>query len=103
MSAALLQRRDRRQRPPGLLGREHLRPADHVLCAHTVESNARSAGLQTLDDLIIGAWEGLSVHEIVCCPICDGGMARNGGATSSAGASDGAPLGECGDCGAQLS
>ena len=26
----------------------------------------------TLDDLIVGAWEGLSVREEVACPVCDG-------------------------------
>lgn len=103
MSAALLQRRHRRQRPPGLIGREHLRPADHVLRSRTVDLNAHGAGIPTLDDLVIRAWEGLSVQEIVCCPVCGGEMAHGCVATSSADVPGGNPFGECGDCGAQLS
>ena len=31
-------------------------------------------GEPTLDDLIVGAWEGLAAHRVVACPVCDGEM-----------------------------
>jgi hypothetical protein len=31
-------------------------------------------GRPTLDELLAGAWEGLSAHAVVACPICDGTM-----------------------------
>jgi hypothetical protein len=30
---------------------------------------------RTLDELISGAWEGLSAHQTVMCPVCSGPMA----------------------------
>ena len=30
---------------------------------------------RTLDDLIVGVWEGLSSHHTVTCPVCSGKMA----------------------------
>ena len=37
-------------------------------------------GESTLDDLIVGAWEGLAAHGSVACPVCDGEMAPQYGA-----------------------
>ncbi len=142
MGAAALHRR-RRQRLPGLLGREARRqagrdrvgarsPQDRVSRpAGGVESAAggvesavggvgcavrgvasdvgrEAPGALTLDDLIAGAWEELSVCEVVRCPVCGGTMASCGGGTASgADAPDGAalddaPHGDCMDCGTQL-
>ena len=33
-------------------------------------------GGPTLDDAIIGAWEGLAAHVTVACPVCDEGLLR---------------------------
>jgi hypothetical protein len=77
-------------------------------------------GALTLDDLIAGVWEQLSVCEVVRCPVCGGKMSRGrvttagadtgwmvpradtGGLASSAEAPHGAPHGDCVDCGTQL-
>ncbi len=88
-----------------------------------VESVVRgeAPGVLTLDDLIAGVWEELSVCEVVRCPACGGQMtscgggtasgadtggmasrADTGGAASSADAPDRAPHGDCVDCGTQL-
>jgi hypothetical protein len=34
-----------------------------------------SPAARTLDELISGAWEGLSAHQTVMCPVCTGPMA----------------------------
>jgi hypothetical protein len=110
MSAALLQRRRHRRHLPGLLGKASLRPADHVARLHRVASNERGADALTLEDLIVDAWERVSVSESVGCPICGGEMQQRGAVpTTCMGASGNeapwvnAPCGDCGDCGARLS
>ena len=35
---------------------------------------AQGRGRRTLDDLIVGVWEGLSSHHTVTCPVCSGKM-----------------------------
>ncbi len=52
-------------------------------------------GVLTLDDLIAGVWEELSVGDVVRCPACGGMMTSRGGGI-------GAPHGDCEDCGTQL-
>lgn len=53
---------------------------------------------QTLDDLIVGAWEGLSAHRSVECPVCRGTVRPRYGASATA------PLGgRCDDCDTTLS
>jgi hypothetical protein len=53
-------------------------------------------GEPTLDDLIVGAWEGLAAHVVVACPACDGEMAP------VTGGEEGAVAGRCRACGATL-
>jgi hypothetical protein len=57
-------------------------------------SRARTTrgGGATLDDVLVGAWEGLSARRPVACPVCAGPMQP--GAVAAGGA--------CGDCGSQL-
>ena len=56
----------------------------------------RVHGEPTLDALVTGAWEGLSVRRAVRCPVCEGEMEPLAGA-------DGEPLGgRCADCGSTL-
>ena len=56
----------------------------------------RPGGEATLDDVIVGAWEGLLAHRTVSCPVCSGGLAPRYGAGA-------APVGgRCGDCGSSL-
>ena len=50
----------------------------------------------TLDDLIVGVWEGLAAHQTVECPVCRGEMDPEYAAhTRPAG-------GRCGACGTTL-
>jgi hypothetical protein len=35
---------------------------------------AAERGRLTLDDVIVGAWEGLAAHHAVACPVCGGEM-----------------------------
>jgi hypothetical protein len=51
---------------------------------------------QTLDDLLSGAWEGLTVPSSTACPVCSGELVPRW----SAGA--GVVGGRCGDCGSEL-
>ena len=57
---------------------------------------APARGGLTLDELIIGVWEGLSASQTVRCPACGGAMtpAGNAGPQRVAGA--------CADCGSGL-
>jgi hypothetical protein len=57
----------------------------------------RPAGGQTFDDLIVGAWEDLSAHRTVTCPVCQGAAMR-----PRYGSGQGAVGGRCGDCGSVL-
>jgi hypothetical protein len=51
----------------------------------------------TLDELIVGAWEGLVAHRVVACPVCDEGMRPTYAAQSL-------PIaGTCQRCGTTLS
>jgi DnaJ-class molecular chaperone len=50
----------------------------------------------TLDDLLVGVWEGLSSHHTVTCPVCSGKMTpRYGSGARPVG-------GRCGRCGSTL-
>jgi hypothetical protein len=53
-------------------------------------------GNRTLDDVLSGAWEGLSAAAPVTCPVCAGELTPRW----SAGA--GVVGGRCGDCGTEL-
>jgi hypothetical protein len=53
-------------------------------------------GEPTLDELIVGVWEGLASHRVVECPVCEGEMIPEYGAHAL-------PLGgRCTSCGATL-
>ena len=50
----------------------------------------------TLDELIVGVWEGLDARHTATCPVCSGAMtARFGSGHRPVG-------GRCGDCGSAL-
>jgi DNA-directed RNA polymerase subunit RPC12/RpoP len=66
----------------------------------TLEAPARDrqapGGESTLDDLIVGAWEGLTARRTVPCPVCASPMAPlRGSATHPV-------IGRCEDCGSRL-
>jgi hypothetical protein len=55
-------------------------------------SASDTGGGLTLDDLLVGVWEGLSAHRTVACPACGEAMTPRYGAGS-------APVGgRCGGC-----
>ncbi len=54
-------------------------------------------GGPTLDDVLVDAWEGLTAHRTVDCPVCGGEMAPAYGAHAIA------RRGRCGSCGSELS
>src|SRR5436305_12702769 len=47
--------------------------------AHLHRASEQGGGL-TLDDLVVGVWEGLSAHRAVACPACSGEMTPRYGA-----------------------
>jgi hypothetical protein len=54
-------------------------------------------GEPTLDDVVVGAWEGLTAHMTATCPVCEGEMKPEYGAHAL-------PLGgRCETCGSALS
>lgn len=60
-----------------------------------LEGKGGARGRLTLDDLIVGVWEGLAVRATVPCPVCQGRMiARE--------RPDGSRHGVCRDCGTRL-
>jgi hypothetical protein len=84
---------DRVERPSSLFGP----PAEAPARAARVVSGERDGGPGgglTLDDAIVGAWEGLAARAIVACPLCGGPLrphAREGTG------------GRCGGCDTTLS
>ena len=60
--------------------------------ATSLQDGTARGGGATLDDLLVGAWEGLSARRPVTCPVCAGPMAPRAAAAGGA----------CGDCGSQL-
>jgi hypothetical protein len=54
-------------------------------------------GEPTLDELLVGVWEGLAVHRTVACPVCGADMRPEYGAHAL-------PIGgRCSGCDARLS
>jgi hypothetical protein len=79
------------------LSRAGARGERHAAPQGAQSASARARGGLTLDELITGVWEGLSVRQTVRCPACGGAMTP---------ASESGPrrvVAECGDCGSALS
>lgn len=58
----------------------------------SARTDATRGGEATLDELLVGAWEGLSARHPVACPVCAQPMHPRTGADGGA----------CGGCGSQL-
>jgi hypothetical protein len=58
-------------------------------------------GEPTLDELIVGAWEGLTAQAAVACPLCDAGELRP--VYADAGGASPPVAGRCATCGTTLS
>jgi hypothetical protein len=86
---------ERIERPASLFGpgAETVRPPANADPAARRRDGDLSGG-PTLDDAIVGAWEGLAARVVVACPLC-GGALRPHAAPDAVG-------GRCGDCGATL-
>jgi hypothetical protein len=73
--------------------------ADHVEPRGAGDRRQRASeqgGGLTLDDLVVGVWEGLSAHRTVACPACGAAMTPRYGAGP-------APVGgRCGGCGTTI-
>jgi hypothetical protein len=84
---------ERIERPPSLFGPG---PEAHAPAAGDVvrAGDGDLGGELTLDDAIVGAWEGLAAQVVVACPLC-GGRLRPHAAADQVG-------GRCGDCGTTL-
>ena len=57
---------------PSILGRS--RDDDPASHGHAPRDDRSSHSRLTLDDLVLGVWEGLSSHHTVTCPVCSGKM-----------------------------
>jgi hypothetical protein len=84
---------ERIERPPSLFGPVLERPAAPARDALR-ERDGGLGGGPTLDDAIVGAWEGLAAQVVVACPLCDGSL-RPYAAADAVG-------GRCHDCGVSL-
>ncbi len=86
------------ERSPALdEGVEHgaRRRLDGALLAGMADAHGRL----TLDDVIVGAWEGLAVRGTVTCPVCVSPMMR----VAESDDEGVAPAGTCDCCGSRLS
>jgi hypothetical protein len=92
--AAVAPQREEGTRRPGLAERLRAERAAEARAggAQSLQTDAVRGGGATLDELLVGAWEGLSSRHPVSCPVCSGPMQPRAAAAGGA----------CGDCGAQL-
>jgi len=84
---------ERIERPPSLFGLERERPGRAASGIARERDGDLDGGL-TLDDAIVGAWEGLAAQVVVACPLCDGSLRPH--------ATPDGVSGRCDDCGASL-
>ena len=84
---------ERIERPSSLFGPGPDAPAPVTGDVARERDEGLGGGL-TLDDAIVGAWEGLAAQVVVACPLC-GGPLRAHAAPDAVG-------GRCGDCGTTL-
>jgi hypothetical protein len=87
---------ERIERPPGLFGPGPEIGGRHASVAGDAARTCAGGlgGGLTLDDAIVGAWEGLAARVVVACPLCGGALCPHA-APNAAG-------GRCGDCGTTL-
>jgi hypothetical protein len=91
--AALLA--ERIERPASLFGSGEPGPRTPATDAAAHERDGDPGGGLTLDDAIVGVWEGLAAQDVVACLLC-GGALRPHEVPDAVG-------GRCDDCGASLS
>jgi len=86
---------ERIERPASLFGSEEPGLRTPAMDAAVLARDGDPSGGLTLDDAIVGVWEGLAAQVVVACLLC-GGALRPHAAPDAVG-------GHCGDCGASLS
>ncbi|HEU4702194.1 MAG TPA: hypothetical protein VFS37_06890 [Conexibacter sp.] len=84
---------ERIERPASLFGSPEPDPRTPAADAAAHQRDGLSGG-PTLDEAIVGVWEGLAARVVVACPLC-GGALRPQEASDAVG-------GRCGDCGTTL-
>ena len=85
---------ERIERPPSLFGLDGAEASPPVAGGAAREPDGDLGGGLTLDEAIVGVWEGLVAQVVVACPVCAGPL-------RPAAAPD-AVAGRCGGCGATL-
>ena len=86
---------ERIERPPGLFGPgPEVAPGALDADPAVRRRDGDLGGGLTLDDAVVGVWEGLAAQVVVACPLCDGAL-RPHAAPDAVG-------GRCGDCGTTL-
>jgi hypothetical protein len=88
---------ERIERPPSLFGPGPEAAAGSRAPVAGGAARERAGGLGgglTLDDAVVGAWEGLAARVVVACPLC-GGALRPHAAPDAVG-------GRCGGCGTTI-
>ncbi len=85
---------ERIERPASLFGSEERDARTPATSAAARERVGDLSGGPTLDDAIVGVWEGLAAQVAVACLLC-GGALRPHAAPDAVG-------GRCGDCGTML-
>jgi hypothetical protein len=70
-------RGDRQANAPRVMRRLPATPGE---AHHTQDRSSEPGGGLTLDDLLVGVWEGLSAHRTVACPACGEAMSPRYGA-----------------------
>lgn len=85
---------ERIERPASLFGSAEPKLRTPAADAAARERDGGLRGGLTLDDAIVGVWEGLVAQVVVACPLCHGTL-RPHAAPDAVG-------GRCGDCGTTL-
>jgi hypothetical protein len=84
---------ERIERPASLFGAADAEVRPPAAAAARRRDGGLSDGL-TLDDAIVGAWEGLAAQVVVACPLCGGALRPHAAPDTVAG--------RCVDCGTRL-
>jgi len=85
---------ERIERPASLFGPSETEAQVRRSAAAARERDGGLGGGLTLDEAIVGVWEGLAARVVVACPLC-GGELRPHASPDAAG-------GRCGGCGTTL-
>jgi hypothetical protein len=80
----------------GLLTAERIDRPPLALFGERIDDGRSVGGEPTLDDAIVGAWEGLTAQIAVACPLCEAGTLRPRVQAGPASTVDGGCCDRCG-------